>query len=354
VTKSSRQQHHEKQWDIEEVQGGEEEQAERSSSSRGRRKEGICDLIRVPYYPQVFVAGLIFDFARISMSFIGPFYINQATHSPRLVQLTGSATWGCLLLGPCFGILSDRLDRRRTVLLVLITELCLSSVVGLLLAAEKMRPLFMLLYMLSAGVCRVLDTTTRPALVYDILHRGNSEHMVGTAMALRQVGGNIGFICGNQLVGYAIQTLGLSFSCFLVASLCATALCLLLCVPSPPKAAKRGAKKAKKAASGVWAELSAGFSMAWHDAAFMSMLGVTFLMNFFWSPFVPSLQLVATNLDATPYRTGLLASAIGCGGVVASIAIALTNPRRTGVIYSVSNACAWTQPDVNITAHYLL
>jgi hypothetical protein len=28
-----------------------------------------------------------------------PFYINDVTHSPRLVQLTGSATWGCLSRG---------------------------------------------------------------------------------------------------------------------------------------------------------------------------------------------------------------------------------------------------------------
>ena len=53
-----------------------------------------------------------------------------------------------------------------------------------------------------------------------------------------------------------------------------------------------------------------------------------------------SLQLVATNLAATPYQTGLLASAIGCGGVVASGAIVLINPRRTGMIYCVGTGFA--------------
>lgn len=160
----------------------EDEEDEEDSSLLGRppaascsgaapkdKREGVRSLLRVPHYPNVFVAGLLFDFAKIAMSFIGPFYINDTTHSPRLVQLTGSATWGCLLLGPCFGMLSDRVDRRRTVMTVLIIELCQSLVVGLLLATGRMQPAFMLMYMVSAGVCRVLDTTSRPALVRSAL-----------------------------------------------------------------------------------------------------------------------------------------------------------------------------------------
>ena len=40
------------------------------------------------HYPLVLLAGLLFDLGRIGMAFIGPFYMNDATHSPRLVQVT--------------------------------------------------------------------------------------------------------------------------------------------------------------------------------------------------------------------------------------------------------------------------
>ena len=78
-------------------------------------------------------------------------------------------------------------DPRHQVMAVLTAELFQSLAVAVLLAAGVMQPAFMLVYMVSAGFCRVLDTTSRPALVYDVLHAAGAEHMVSTAMALRQV-----------------------------------------------------------------------------------------------------------------------------------------------------------------------
>ena len=49
---------------------------------------GLARLLRVRHYPLVLLAGLLFDLGRIGMAFIGPFYMNDATHSPRLVQVT--------------------------------------------------------------------------------------------------------------------------------------------------------------------------------------------------------------------------------------------------------------------------
>lgn len=242
------------------------------------KEEGIAALLRVPRYPLVFVAGLLFDFARIGMAFIGPFYVNATTQSPRLVQLTGSATWAFLLAGPCFGLLSDRFDRRRTVLAVLMFELSMSVVMGVLLRAEIMHPGFMFVYMLFSSICMVLDTTNRPALVYDLLHSRSANHMLGTAMALRSVGGSIGKICGNQVVGYVIEKTNVATACLFVSALLSGALVLLCFVPSPPKASdKSGGLDADKMsdpapALGVMEEISAGVSMAWRDRSFMSMV----------------------------------------------------------------------------------
>lgn len=45
------------------------------------------------------------------------------------------------------------------------------------------------------------------------------------------------------------------------------------------------------------------------------------------------LQVLATNLHATPSEAGLLVSASGWGSLFASIYVAKLNPRRTGVLY---------------------
>ena len=60
------------------------------------------------------------------------------------------------------------------------------------------------------------------------------------------------------------------------------------------------------------AELRAGLEMAWRDKAFASMLGVTFIANFNYWSHVPLLQVLATNLEASPTQTGLLVSGSGC------------------------------------------
>ena len=108
----------------------------------------------------------------------------RATHSPRLVQLTGSAQWAFLIAGPCFGLLSDKYDRRRTVLNVLAFMTAMTLVLVALLSTSLMVWPLMYLYMVMASMCTVLDTTNRPAMIYDLLFAAESEHLVTTAMGL--------------------------------------------------------------------------------------------------------------------------------------------------------------------------
>ena len=101
------------------------------------------------------------------------------------------------------------------------------------------------------------------------------------------------------MTGYVVERLGVGRACFGVAGLLALALLLLCCVPSPPKAAARGGAPKAAAAGGVVAEVAAGLAMAWHDPAFMSFLGVTWLGNMFYWSHLPILQVLGTQLGAT-------------------------------------------------------
>ena len=177
-------------------------------------------------------------------------------------------TWFFLIFGPCFGVLSDRLDRRRTVVRILAVEGLLSVAVALLLRAGRMSPALMLCYMLASSVCMVLDTTTRPALVYDVLFAANAQELVGTAMALRSVGGRVGSIGGNQAIGLAVELAGGGNACLLVSCLLLSAMLLLCCVESPPKANRAKDSGGGRAAPklGVVQELRAGVAMAWRKS----------------------------------------------------------------------------------------
>ena len=84
-------------------------------------------------------------------------------------------------------MISDRFDRRRTVLKVVAAMTMMTASVAFLIHTGNMRPWMMFSYMLLSSVCSVLDTTNRPALIYDVLFASGAEHFVGTAMALRSV-----------------------------------------------------------------------------------------------------------------------------------------------------------------------
>lgn len=66
----------------------------------------------------------------------------------------------------------------------------------------------------------------------------------------------------------------------------------------------------------------------------MSMLGVTSLGNFFYWSHLPILQVLATRLGASASQAGLLVSASGWGGLVASLLVTFYNPQRTGYLYT--------------------
>ena len=92
--------------------------------------------------------------------------------------------------------------------------------------------------------------------------------------------------------------------------------------------------------TGVCAELAAGAQYAARDPAFLSMLGVTFFANFCYWSHQPLLQVLATDLGADASGAGLLVSASGWGGLLASVLVTFTNPSRTGLLYCLGIAAA--------------
>src|SRR6478672_2983497 len=212
-------------------------------------RSGTFSAMSVPYYPRLWVTGLLWNLTRWMAIFLCSYLVNRLTHSPFYVQLVGASFFAPMFFGGATaGVISDRLDRRRTILIVLTVLSPLSAAMGVLI---------------------VMDMISRRALVYDFV---GPEH-VTNALALESLAQTGGSMLGGLVAGAIIATLGIGQTFFMVAALYALAFVTFAGVPVPPRKVVTGARPnfRKDIAEGV-------HYMRGH-AALISILGVTIIMN---------------------------------------------------------------------------
>ena len=102
-----------------------------STGSSGSGRPGMFGALGVRHYPALLVAGWLWNMCRWASGFLGAYVVNHATGSARLVQLTGVSLWAPLLLGGVAGgMVSDRFDRRRTVVTQFLVLIPLAALMG--------------------------------------------------------------------------------------------------------------------------------------------------------------------------------------------------------------------------------
>ena len=101
---------------------------------------GARSVFAVPGFTTLWFSGWLWHLSRWMASFLGAYVVNQQTGSPRLVQLTGVAMWAPLLFGGAIGgMVSDRVDRQRTLLLQLALTAPLAALMGFLAITDTSR-----------------------------------------------------------------------------------------------------------------------------------------------------------------------------------------------------------------------
>ena len=100
-------------------------------------RPGTFAAMSVPYYPRLWVTGLLWNLTRWMAIFLCSYLVNRLTHSPFYVQLVGASFFAPMFFGGATaGVISDRLDRRRTILIVLTILAPLSAAMGVLIVTD--------------------------------------------------------------------------------------------------------------------------------------------------------------------------------------------------------------------------
>src|SRR5690242_6563206 len=166
------------------------------TAATAARRSATFAAMAVPYYPRLWLTGLLWNLTRWMAIFLCSYLVNQMTHSPFLVQLVGAAFFAPMFFGGALaGVISDRLDRRRTILAVLVVLMPLSAAMGVLVATDLVQTWMVYPFMLAVGVSMVLDMTSRRALVYDFVGPGYVTNALALESMAQTAGNMAGALC---------------------------------------------------------------------------------------------------------------------------------------------------------------
>jgi MFS family permease len=278
----------------------------------------------VPSYGRLWASGFFWNLTRWMGIFLCTYMVNDLTGSPLLVQLVGSAFFVPMFAGGALGgVIADRFDRRRTILVQLVMLIPCSLLMGAVVLAGEARTWMIYPFILLVGVGQMVDMTSRRALIFELV----GDRRITNAMALEAVSMTGGAMLGNAVGGGVIALLGIGQTFLMMAAFYAAGYLLLAGVPSMPPRARPQFR------TSVATELRAGFRYVLSQPALVSVLGVTVIMNTFYFTFVPMVPEFADRLEVGALLAGVLASANAFGSMLGTLVIARGIPFGRGAIY---------------------
>ncbi len=276
-------------------------------------------------------------FAGQGLSLIGT-WIQQVAMSWLVYRLTGSAFLlgvigftsqiPSLVLSPVAGVLADRLDRRRILIVTQAVSMLQAFILAAIVLLKGVEVWHIIALSIVLGIANAVDMPVRHSFTVEMVDDRND---LGNAIALNSSIFNGARLIGPSLAGILISLFGEGI-CFLIngASYIAVIAALKAMNMQP---------QAEKAESGpLLLELREGFSYAWHNGPIRSVLMLVVLVSLAGMPYTVLLPVFASQiLHGGAHTYGFLMTASGVGAFVATIYLA-SRRGTTGLCRVISGA----------------
>ena len=287
-----------------------------TSSDAARAVAPEPPLFAIPDYRRGWLLGMAAGVARWLEFLALGIFAYQLTKSPPLVALLAIVRVApYALLGYFVGSLTDRIDRKRWLLIGLVFMCVVSAAMAFLALSGKATYAAVVCATLATGIFWLTDMPIRRRFMLDAV----GERRIGRAMGFDNITNyatrGIGPLVGGIVYQWfdAAGVFAVNFALYAVG--------LILAVGLTPQ---RDKPPIQKTASNVSAPTSATTSLL-SNSRFVVILGVTMLYNLFCVPFVAMLPVFAQkDFAMTPAAIGSLAAFEGLGGVIGSIVIGMT------------------------------
>jgi len=216
-------------------------------------------------------------------------------------------------MSPLAGVLADRWNRMRIMLLAQVLAMVQALVLAALMLSGAIAPWHLLPLAFFLGVANAIDAPARHSFIVQVVEK---KEDLGNAIALNSAMFNGARLVGPPLAGILVGLAGEGI-CFLINGVSYLAVIFaLLAMRFPPR--KRGKK-----GPGFWPELCEGFAYTFGTRpirlvisliAWVSLVGVSYvtLMPVF----------VRRVLNGGPHSLGFLMGGVGCGALLGALALA--------------------------------
>lgn len=301
-----------------------------------RRRSGplraLTSLQGSPQFRLLWFSNMFFFGGAWTQTLVLGWLVYETTQSAFLLSLFTAVRLVPLLLGPFGGVLSDRFDRVRLLIVACLWAIGAVSTVAVMVSMGYVPFWALVGGGLAIGLAQSPSQPARAALVFDLVGRKN----LSNANALNAMAINMTQVVGPALGGAMISTFGAPAALWISTAWYAISLLTLL----PLRSLKRVQHAHPEP---VLQMLSGGFRMILANRLTAAVLLVTLAANILIWPiyqgFIPAFAASILDLDAA--GLGWLLTCSGVGGLTGSLIIAsLGDFRFKGGLFVLGTA-AW-------------
>jgi MFS family permease len=277
-------------------------------------------------------------------------FLQQTAIGWLVVELTGSATslglvlaaggLPSLLLGPWGGVIADRVDLRKLLILTQTLFGIFAAVLWILAVEGKATVPVIITINVVGGFVQIVDSPARQAFISRLV----SPADLTSAVSLNGVVVNTARVVGPALAGVLIVTVGTT-PCFAVNAASYVAVVIALLLVHPLVTQGRSARLKNAVRDGL--RYARGRQQLWLPLVMMALVG---LLAFNFAVILP--VLAKKTFHGTGGTYGLMSTMLSLGSIAGSLAVGLIrHPRRpflvlTSLAFGVSLGLTAAAPNV--------
>lgn len=218
-----------------------------------------------------------------------------------------------LLITPFAGVLADRWDRRKVIMITQILLMVVAFILTLLTLTDRITVIWIIAMALINGVILAFDTPFRQSFVPDIITKRED---LSNAIALNSSLYNLARFIGPPIGGVLIAWVGEGW-CFFINGVSFVAVIIGL-------GAMRIHKRVRpKRFGSILSQLREGLNYSWSFMPIRHLITLVALSSFFGLPFQALLPVFAADiLQGDSQMLGLLTGALGAGALTGAIFLA--------------------------------